>query len=296
MQACIQGSDPGLNSLLQATELFIRKQTEQVQAERLRDLIQYHLESGGARVRAQLALSTGRALQLPESTCIALAASCELLHNASLLHDDIQDGDRMRRGRLSAWCAFDTNTAMCAGTFLLSAACAALLTACTPSCALLKHLHQRTADLISGQTLDLDARRKSSSVAMYCNIAAQKSGSLLALPIELAMISAQQTTHLYTAKKAGESFAIAYQIIDDLQDMDADRVKGHNNLVNLMVHHGATRTESIASARTLAKQYLIIAMDHAAVLPENSGAFLINLCRALATSTLNDHEINCEVS
>ena len=58
----------------------------------------YHLRTGGNRVRAQLALHAGRALGLGVSDAVTLATTCELLHNASLIHDDLQDLDEVRRG------------------------------------------------------------------------------------------------------------------------------------------------------------------------------------------------------
>jgi geranylgeranyl diphosphate synthase, type I len=294
MSACNQGSDPRLDSLLQATELFMLDKLDQADAQRLRALIHYHLESGGARVRARLALSAGLALQLSEQTCVSLAASCELIHNASLLHDDIQDGDRIRRGQRAAWCEFDTNTAMCAGTLMLSTAYEVLLQTPAHTHALLAHVHQRTADLIAGQTLDLDPLDKHLDLQVYLNIATKKSGSLLALPLELVMICAEQTDYLATAKAAGDSFAIAYQIIDDVSDLDADLTKDHNNIVRVMMQNGIERTESIEQARDMARAHLTVAIEHAAKLPNLSGVYLTSLCEALAHSAVTAPDLRCE--
>jgi geranylgeranyl pyrophosphate synthase len=294
MSACNQGSDPRLDSLLQATELLMLDRLDQADAQRLRALIHYHLESGGAKVRARLALSAGLALQLPEQTCISLAASCELIHNASLLHDDIQDGDRMRRGQRAAWCEFDANTAMCAGTLMLSTAYEVLLQTPAHTHALLAHVHQRTSDLIAGQTLDLDPLHKHLDLQVYLNIATKKSGSLLALPLELVMISAQQPDYLATAKAAGDSFAIAYQIIDDVSDLDSDLAKDHTNIVRVMMQSRCDRTEAIERARDMARAYLKVAIEHAAKLPNQSGLYLTSLCEALAQSSVQAPEARCD--
>ena len=69
----------------------------------------YHLRSGGGRVRAELALISARALRLPRHITIAISAACELLHNASLVHDDLQDGDASRRGKIAVWKRFGPN-------------------------------------------------------------------------------------------------------------------------------------------------------------------------------------------
>ncbi|MBV5277060.1 polyprenyl synthetase family protein, partial [bacterium] len=58
----------------------------------------YHLEAGGQRVRARLALHACEALGVVGDQSVRLAACVELLHNASLVHDDLQDKEKLRRG------------------------------------------------------------------------------------------------------------------------------------------------------------------------------------------------------
>ena len=53
----------------------------------------YHLGAGGRRIRARLALDAGSCLGLSARDAVAIASTCELLHNASLVHDDLQDRD-----------------------------------------------------------------------------------------------------------------------------------------------------------------------------------------------------------
>lgn len=66
----------------------------------------YHLKSGGQRLRAKLALHTSVCVGLSEEDGFSLAATAELLHNASLIHDDLQDRDRSRRGRGTVWVVY----------------------------------------------------------------------------------------------------------------------------------------------------------------------------------------------
>ena len=58
------------------------------------DVGRYHLKSGGQRMRARLALHASVALGLSQADAVSIAAAVELLHNASLIHDDLQDRDR----------------------------------------------------------------------------------------------------------------------------------------------------------------------------------------------------------
>src|SRR5215211_7540453 len=66
-------------------------------------MVRRHLATGGKRIRARLALAAMEALDEPREAGVAWAAACELLHNATLVHDDLQDGDRVRRGRPTVW-------------------------------------------------------------------------------------------------------------------------------------------------------------------------------------------------
>ena len=81
-----------------------------------------HLGAGGARIRALVCLHAGQKLGLPDETSVVLATSCELLHNASLVQDDVFDQQTMRRGVQSAWKRFGDTVAICAGDLMLAGA------------------------------------------------------------------------------------------------------------------------------------------------------------------------------
>jgi geranylgeranyl pyrophosphate synthase len=287
-------SNSNIDSLLHATELFMYEAIGHTKAEKLAAVMRYHLESGGARLRAKLALSAGIALKLEQNVNVALSACCELIHNASLLHDDIQDGDERRRGREAAWFKYDVNTALCAGTLMLSAAYRAVSDVPVYASQLVAHLHQRTSDLISGQTMDLAATTQHINVQNYLDMAVGKSGSLLALPFELVMISANQPAALPIAKAAGESFAVAYQIADDISDLEADLSHHHTNIIGVLQHSGLDRFQALARANQLAKAHLNLATQYAAQLPANSGARFMPLCEALAETIGSEPQLSYE--
>jgi geranylgeranyl pyrophosphate synthase len=288
-------SSSNLESLLQATELFMFKAIGETKAEKLTELMHYHLESGGARLRARLALSAGIALNVDQNVNVALSACCELIHNASLLHDDIQDGDKMRRGREAAWFKFDVNSALCAGTLMLSSAYRAVSSVPVYAQQLVAHLHQRTSDLISGQTMDLSLTTQHIDVQTYLDVAIGKSGSLLALPFELVMISANQAASLPIAKAAGESFAVAYQIADDISDLQVDLSHHHTNIIGILQSTGLNRQLALAQASRLAQEHLNLAASYACQLPANSGAVFIPLCEALAETIGTEPLLSCEI-
>ena len=267
-------------------------------SDRLNSLIRYHLESGGNRIRARLALEMGESLNLASETCIALAVSCELVHNASLLHDDIQDRSTHRRGKSAAWQCFDANTAMCAGTLMLSAAFDVLASINVNPARLIRHLHRRTADLIAGQTSDLQYEAQRWGVEQYLRIVTGKSGALLALPLELAVLAADRSHALQTATQAGEAFAIAYQIADDMADLTEDLALGNCNIIAVIQSQGhfATAQQARHQARLLAQTHLDQASKYASQLPDRSGQALIALCNTLALSVCTESSTSCEES
>ncbi len=185
----------------------------------------HHLRSGGGRTRALLALDVGRCLGLKPKHCVAVAAAVELLHNASLIHDDIQDRSATRRDQPALWCAFGTEVALIIGDLFLSASYAALQPIVADSAdpaRLLGHVHRATHRTIRGQNDELTTPFEHCSVLRYERIVGGKSGPLLALPVELALIASNRTHPLECVEAGMQRLATAYQILDDLEDVDAD--------------------------------------------------------------------------
>ena len=85
----------------------------------IRQMLLDHLCSGGKRLRAKLCLSAHAALGPSFAYATPFAVACELLHNATLIHDDIQDGDEFRRGHPTLWKKYGTAQAIIAGDAML---------------------------------------------------------------------------------------------------------------------------------------------------------------------------------
>jgi len=236
-------------------------------ASTIREAGYHHLTAGGSRVRARLALQAAYALGLSEQTSVAISSATEILHNASLLHDDLQDADTVRRGKEAVWQKFGKNAAVCTGDLFISASYAAL--ACCKNerlNELVAHMHYNTEEVIVGQQADLEASDYSQQA--YEKIAMMKSGPLLGLPVELCLIAAGRADSISTAQQASYEIAIAYQVTDDIQDMDQDREKGALNFTSLLV---GSRDEVIAQAKVYASERARKAKRLAAELPHGSG-------------------------
>jgi geranylgeranyl pyrophosphate synthase len=246
---------------------------------RVADAARYHFSAGGSRVRAQLGLAAAAALQLSPQASLACAIAPELLHNASLVHDDLQDGDTMRRKQPAVWSHFSKDIAISTGDLLISAAYVALAQHPQPAAAL-QALHDAIAFTIDGQTQD--CRSKTPSPERYEIIAANKSGPLLALPIRLALIAADAPGQ-DTAVQAGHALAIAYQTLDDIDDRSADLANDATNICLSLeaLGHSEVAAQVIATAR--ARAALKTARTAAQILQDGVGAPFLDLADRLET-------------
>ncbi len=210
----------------------------------------YQINSGGKRWRPLFLLAVGEALNGEPEAFGKLAAAVELLHNASLVHDDLQDNDTMRRGQETVWHHFGSETAINLGDFLISSTYLALSQIDAPGdklARLVSHFAQATHQVIAGQTMEIEASRKFGlSVQDYRQIAQTKSGVLMALPVVSAlMLAKNQREMLEHAREAMISLGTAYQIKDDLDDLfgrkegrpaGVDLREGRISLPNLLFH------------------------------------------------------------
>ena len=258
---------------------------------------QYHLGSGGQRIRAILALHAGNRLGLSEKNCQTLAAACELLHNASLIHDDLHDRDTQRRGQPSVWHKFGDEVAVCAGDLLLSASYLALsqLNGVARLPALFALMHARIASAIRGQCADLRRlTHRALTIGDFKNIAITKSGALLSLPTELALLAAGQDLALVRARQAAVTFAIAYQIHDDLIDVEADAFRnsikspfnnqtGNSTACNIVIilESDPNCIDARVEAKRIGLDHLSLAASVSAELPLHSGDALHAMCLQL---------------
>ncbi|MEM9382673.1 MAG: polyprenyl synthetase family protein [Planctomycetota bacterium] len=179
-----------------------------------------HVATGGKRLRGRLALAAGLGLQRSIYEVMPIAVAVELLHNASLVHDDLQDADRERRGAPTVWAKYDKPTALLLGDTLIARSFGELAKLHTPH---LGDLTRSLADCVSGlargQCSDGAGERDTRwTVEAYEELARAKTGLLFALPVELVCMHARPTD----VEAAGEAFrllGVAFQIFDDLADV-----------------------------------------------------------------------------
>ncbi len=173
---------------------------------------------GGKMLRARLVLELGDAVGLSSLIGIRLGAAIELLHAASLLHDDIIDGGIERRHADALWVSEGTKAAVLIGDLLLSIALGLILDAGAPRLPLLIRMLR--------DMCEAEAEQEFSSVQVHDSwddclcIARRKTGSLFGLA---AACAAGEDIALADAlERAGQDLGTAYQLADDLLDACPD--------------------------------------------------------------------------
>jgi geranylgeranyl diphosphate synthase type II len=174
------------------------------------------LEMGGKRIRPVICLAVGEAVGADVRQVLPAAAALELVHNFSLVHDDLPalDDDEMRRGKLSVWAAFGEGTALLAGDALLAEAFR--LAASYPSAAVARELAEATLGMIGGQYLDT-----MDPTAALEAIHRLKTGRLFVAAVTLALAAADVPPAEREPWRAfAEELGLLFQAVDDILDGD----------------------------------------------------------------------------
>ncbi len=174
---------------------------------------------GGKGVRARLALLSARAAGAPAEVGLPGAVAVELLHNFSLVHDDVMDGDVQRRHRPTVWTVFGVPAAILTGSALLALALEVVLDPPAPAGAAAADLLTRTSRaLIGGQFSDLAFERRAEVTVAECEaMAAGKTGALLAASAVVgAVLAGAEPGPVAALQRYGEHVGLAFQLEDDL--------------------------------------------------------------------------------
>lgn len=247
-----------------------------------------HLKAGGQRVRAKICMDAGLRLGLDEADSVILASVCELLHNASLIQDDLLDCTPTRRGAPSIWEKYGDTVAVCAGDLMLSAAYGVLSEISTPAQigAALKLTHQRVDELILGEAAEtMVYTADADTVGCYERLAKGKSASLLSLSLELPLLLSGNTQFQEHAHRAATDFAIVYQIADDLADFTQDAQEGSPNLLLMfMEKEHLSAAVAYASALELAAARLASMKRLTVLLPNGCARLMETQAEMLAAA------------
>ncbi|MEU6371028.1 polyprenyl synthetase family protein [Streptomyces sp. NPDC046931] len=174
---------------------------------------------GGKGVRQALALLGAELAGAPAGTGVPAAVAVELVHTFSLVHDDIMDGDALRRGRPALWKAYGTGPAVLAGDALFALGVETLST----DPAAVRRLTGALGDLVHGQADDLLFSHRpwtgpeAVTTREYETMAERKTGALLGCALALgAQLGGASDGTAAALDGVGRHLGVAFQIADDL--------------------------------------------------------------------------------
>ncbi len=202
--------------------------------QRLLEAMQYAVLNGGKRLRPLLVYATGQALDLDEALLDAPACAVELIHCYSLVHDDLpaMDDDALRRGRPTAHLAFDEATAILAGDALQALAFQILGAGARSD-------HERigrlamvaelavacgAAGMAGGQAKDLAMEHQKPDRSAVETMFRLKTGALIRASVIMpaALAPTLPRTQMQALRDFGEHIGLAFQIRDDLLDIEGE--------------------------------------------------------------------------
>ncbi|PKL87170.1 MAG: polyprenyl synthetase family protein [Ignavibacteriae bacterium HGW-Ignavibacteriae-2] len=188
----------------------------------------YILKSGGKRIRAILVLLSAKAVGAKYSKAYNAAAAVEILHNFTLVHDDIMDNANKRRGVQTLHVKYDLSTAILTGDNLIAVAYLNLLKDCpADSRNIFKSFTQGVIEVCEGQSLDKDFEsRVNVSLDEYMIMIQKKTAALSEMCCSIgAQIGGGTVQQINKLKNYGRNLGIAFQLQDDLLDIIGDEDK-----------------------------------------------------------------------
>jgi geranylgeranyl pyrophosphate synthase len=190
------------------------------------------------RVRASLALMATEAAGGRAASALPVAVAFELLHTASLVHDDIMDDAQVRRGRPCLHRAYGTAMAITAGDALIFEAyrhVLSLSTACAPDrlAHVLRIFSACAGETCRGQAEDLTFPADGGTIRDYLRMVRRKTGSMIEAPLESgAVLAGADATVQRRLRLAGRALGIAFQIVDDAIDYLGSEERARKTLGN----------------------------------------------------------------
>jgi geranylgeranyl pyrophosphate synthase len=183
----------------------------------------HHFENPGKMLRAQMVIRGSRLLNVDNDAAIRWAAAIEILHNASLVHDDICDGDKLRRGRQAVWAKFGRHVGLTLGDWLIAMsfelATEAAQIAKAPQLVTLLARHMATTT--AGEAMEFESDR-CYDWDTYLQIAADKTAPLLTAPLQGVAIMALDSRAEVAVASYFRYLGKAYQIANDIMNFEGD--------------------------------------------------------------------------
>ncbi len=198
----------------------LAKALPNIEPDNLYEAASHLLKASGKRIRPLLTLLSCEAVGGNVKDALNVAIAFELLHIASLIHDDILDGDTLRRGKRTVHSVWGTETAIIAGDLLIGKAVEIATRTDYPK--VLNLVAQATVEMCEGEILEMELQRNLRAISeeLCLKIIEKKSASLIRVAAESgAIIGGGSEDVVKSISKYGELMGMAYQIRDDVLNL-----------------------------------------------------------------------------
>ena len=197
---------------------LIRARMSSEHAPRIPEVTAHLIEAGGKRLRPMLTLAAARLCGYGGPHHIHLAATVEFIHTATLLHDDVVDDSKRRRGKPTANLLWDNKSSVLVGDYLFARSFQLMCE--TGSLRVMEILANASATISEGEVLQLTAAQDLRTTEdIYLQVVRGKTAALFAAATEVGGVVAGVPQDQVDALHAyGDAIGIAFQIVDDLLD------------------------------------------------------------------------------
>jgi octaprenyl-diphosphate synthase len=181
-------------------------------------LAEHLISAGGKRLRPLVAIAAARLCSGEGDACLKLATAVEFIHTATLLHDDVVDGSKLRRGKVAAHLIWGGATSVLVGDFLFARAFELMVE--TGSLRVLDILSKASSVIAEGEVLQLTrAHDLNLDQPTYLEIIRAKTAELFAAAAEAGAVSANAPDERSAALRSyGMNLGLAFQLADDVLD------------------------------------------------------------------------------
>ena len=206
---------------IKLVEERMRKQADEAHSD-LRAALEHLLAAGGKRVRPTISLLVGNMLGAPLEKLVTLGAAVELLHTATLVHDDLIDGSLLRRGMPTLNARWSPPATVLTGDFLFARA--AITAAETDHLPLMKLFSETLATIVNGELTQMFTSRGLINRENYYKRIYAKTASLFEMTARAAaMVSPVDESVIESMRDFGYQIGMAFQIVDDILDFNGDQ-------------------------------------------------------------------------
>ena len=199
----------------------------------LNDAVYYHMETGGKKLRPLLAIATCEALGGSVDQIAPFAAACEVLHNWFLVHDDIEDGDRVRRDKPAVWVKYGLAHGINIGDYMAQKVYELILRCKEKGVSdgkvfrLIDAMVKTSVSTAEGQAMDINLRASDAPAEkQYMEMVMGKTGHYLTVTMVGAAIIADREDLIQSLLEFGRAIGPAFQIADDVLDMTESKGRG----------------------------------------------------------------------